>query len=562
MKNDKDRWLFFQHDSKPKLSSADMRYNRSLLNKNLKIGIEFEFNLPSQKGTCKGDSNACPCVEMENGNNCWQKCLKEDSCIGKPSIEKCINRTGTCDEGDCAKCEHFKSDIACAGIFCPNFVPFCLCCKDFKVNCDTCPDKYDPKRNPDDIRSKITKEMRPSNSYGTVSPTGVHSITTDGSLQGKKGIEIITVGRRIDYWEFFKMSKNIIDSTISKGGFVNERTSIHMHILASYYGKMFPNERESGIPSQISELEKPLPKIILANFHQLCRRYQNAITWMASGLHEPERLTRWEKFRVSVLDISAILNSMPNVKEQVANNAGGGKYGWVNYNYTMFNEDGDVKRLHLEMRAADCLLSPSAVAALACLYHAMMIKAIEISRWGILEVGDDAWSKQARKVKDALMNNCPKDFTGDRFSNTSELHKYYDVLIDESLDLIRQLKHILIKVGPAYEVLEKLAVKPCSIRLCQGDKWENIEKELAVMLDEKGRVESAFEECVDLRHVSECQSIEEWIAAVSRILRENDDLEIEDGIEELQDKIKKMVEIKRDDGEIIWSNSLGAMIII
>jgi len=395
MKNNKDRWLFFQHDSKPKLSSAEMRYNRSLLNKNLKVGIEFEFNLPSQKGSCRGDSNACPCVQMENGEICWQKCLREENCIGKRSPEICINRTEACKKADCVKCERFKTDVDCAGIFCPNFVPVCLCCEEFHVNCETCPDRYDPKRNPDEIRAKIAKEMKPSNSYGTT-----------------------------------------------------------------------------------------------------------------------------------------------------------------------FDDVGDVKRLHLEMRAPDCLLSPSAIAALACLFHAMMIKAVEISRWGIVEVGDDEWAKQAQKVKDALMNNCPKDFSGDRFSDTSELHKYYDILIDESLDLIRQLKHILIKIGPAYEVLEKIAVKPCSIRLCDGERWENIEKDLAVILDEKGRIEIALEECVDLRYVSECQGVDEWITAVSRILKENVDLEIEDEVNTLKSKITKMVEAKRNDGEIIWSESLGTMIMI
>jgi hypothetical protein len=546
MKNDRDRWLFWKHDSKPRLSSAEMRYNRSLLNKNLKLGLEFEFNLPSQKGTCKGDSNTCSCIEMETGKDCWQECLKKEVCLGRRSIETCDNRTGTCEAEDCAKCVHYKPKVSCAGI----------------VDCEKCPDKYDPERNPDNIRAKITQEMKPSNSYGTVSKTGVHSITTDGSLKGKKGIEIITVGRRVDYWEFYNMAKNIIDSTVSRGGYANERTSIHMHLLASYYGKMFPNERESGVPSQINELEKPLPRIILANFHQLCRRYQNAITWMTTGLDDPMRLTRWEKFRVSVLDISAILNSMPQVKEQVAANAGGGKYGWVNYNYTTFNDDGDVKRLHLEMRAADCLLSPSAVAAIACLYHALMIKAVEISRWGIVEVGDDAWAKQASEVKNALMNNCPKDFSGDRFSDTSKLHKYFDILIDESLDLIRQLKHILIKIGPAYEVLEKLAVKPCSIRLCEGEMWENIEKDLSVVLSEEGKIEIAFEECIDLRYVSECHSIDEWITAVSRVLKENIDLEIEDSLNELQNKVTGMVRTKQNDGEIIWSDSLGAMIMI
>lgn len=562
MKNDKDRWLFFQHESNPTISSADMRYHRSLLTKNLKVGLEFEFNLPEQEGSCKGDSNACACINMTQENDCWRECIRKDSCFGKPNYDSCANQTGTCAEEDCKKCEHYRASFDCPGIYCPNFLSACICCENFNIDCKTCLDRYDPDRNPEEIRRKISKEMCPSGSYGAISKTGVHSITTDGSLKGKKGIEIITVGRRVDYWEFYKMSKNIIDSTIGKGGYVNERTSIHMHLLAAYYGKMFPAERESGVPSQINELEKPLPKIILSNFHQLCRRYQNAMTWMTTGLDDPGRLTRWEKFRVSVLDISAILNSMVQVKDMVSSNAGGGKYGWVNYNYTTFDKNGDVNRLHLEMRSAECLLSPSAVAALACMHHALMIKAVEISRWGVVEVGDDAWAKQTKKVKQALMNNCPRDFTGDRFSNTSNLHKYYDILIDESLDLIRQLKHILIKIGPAYEVLEKLAVKPCSIRLCEGTTWEEIEKDLAVVLDESSLLEMAFEECVDLRYVTECENIEEWITAISKIIKDNEDLGVEDKIDELRERINKLVDTKRCEGEMIWSDSLGTVIMI
>ena len=58
----------------------------------------------------------------------------------------------------------------------------------------------------------------------------------DGSLLGKKGAEVITVGRRVDYWEFYKMAKTIIDTAVTKGAYVNERCSTHMHVLAGYYG--------------------------------------------------------------------------------------------------------------------------------------------------------------------------------------------------------------------------------------------------------------------------------------------------------------------------------------
>ena len=568
MRNNKDRWLFFAHDTRRVISAGEVRYWKAILNKNLKLGLEFEFNLPEQVGTCKGDSNSCPCVTMET-KDCWQECARGSDCsgrLGKPVFALCDNQTGTCEEEECAKCEHYKA--SCPGMFCPNFESACLYCEDFIINCKTCENKYDPKRNPDEIRKKITKEMCPSKCYGIVSKSGVHSITTDGSLAGKGGAEVITVGRRVDYWEFFKMSKNILDSAVSKGAYTNERTSIHMHLLASYYGNMFQgDEREgldSGIPSQVSELEKPMPEIILANFHQLCRRYQNALTWMTTGLDDPKKITRWEKFRVSVLDISAILNKMSSVRDMVMSNSGGsagGKYGWVNYVFTTFDKAGDVKRLHLELRSADCLLSPTAVAALSCLYHAMMIKAVEISRYGIVEIGDSEWMDQSKDIKKHLMNNNPDGFDNSRFSDTSGLEKYYNILIGESLDLVRQLKHILIKMGPAYDILDKLAERPCSLRRCSGDSWETIEKDLEVFVAPEDKIVIAITEYIDLRYVSECKDIDEWISAVGKGLSEDPDLDTNDD-ENIKDKIEEFIGDKRDDGEVIWSESLGTVIMV
>ena len=561
-RDNRDKWTFVQHKTKPVIDGKDLAYWKNTLKKILKIGVEFEFNLPEQKGTCKGDSNACPCIKMTT-DTCWAKCAKIATCFSKPSYDICAQRTGTCEPDDCAGCEHFKAneDVDCKGIYCPGFISACLLCKDFETNCSTCEHRYDPKKNPDEIRAQVIEKMDPSQSYGDVRGSGVHSITTDGSLLGKKGMEVITVGRRVDYWEFYKMCKNIIDTAVKRNAYVNERTSIHMHLLASYYGKMFPGDSSSsGIPANISELERSMPEIILANFHQLCRRFQNAITWMSIGLDEPHRITRWEKFRVSVLDTSAIMNTMSGVKEAVSQNAGGNKYGWVNYNYTQFDRQGDISRLHLEMRMMDCLLSPSAAAAFACMFYAMMIKSVEISRWGVVEIGDNVWMEQTKRIKKALMNGTG-GYDGERFSDTSNLHKYYDILIGESLELVRQLKHILIKIGPAYQVLEKLAERPCGLRRCQGDSWDTIEKELAVFINEDDIFAQALVECIDLRYISECRDPEEWIAEIGKVLRENPELGLE-GDPTVEERISQIIDVKRGDGEVIWSDSLGTILML
>ena len=439
------------------MTAQEVNYWRQNLSRILKIGAEFEFNLPEEKtGTCKGVSFTCPCIHYgSDERDCWKGCVNESVCSSNPAIYTCENRNDDCTMENCASCD--KYSFKCIGEFCGNRIAPCIACEDFKMQCETCVYRYDPNKNPDAIRQACVNQFNPSGSYGVMNSSGVHSVVTDGSLLGQKGMEIITTGRRVNYWKFYKMSKDIIDTAISRGGYSNERCSIHMHGLGSYY-----NRGDGG--NQMSELEKSLPEIVLANLHQLFRKYQNAITWMTTGLDDPAHLTRWEKFRVSMLPISAITKPMRKVVQDVQTNSGGNKYGWANYKFCNFDDNGDVSRLHVEIRAMDGLLAPSAVSAMACLYYALFIKAVELSRYGILKIGTKEEYEKILEVKDALLNNCADWQEGNkigRFSDTSKLSKYTDILVSESFELIAQLKHILSSVGPAYDVLEKLAEAPC-----------------------------------------------------------------------------------------------------
>lgn len=560
MRNSRDRWTFFQHDTKPILNAAEVAYWKNTLKKVLKIGKEFEFNLPDQQGNCKGDSSTCPCGAISEAD-CWKECVHLADCKKLPNFFRCGNRNeNICSVDKCEGCDNYS--LECANIYCPTFESMCFDCKQFKTSCETCPDRYDPERNPDEIRDMMHKELNPSHCYGIVSKCGVHSITRDGSLLGDKGAEVVTVGRRVDYWEFYRMSKMIIDSAISRGAYMNERCSTHMHLLASYYGKVTdPKKLEvspEGVPTNISELEKPMPQIILANFHQLCRRYQNAMTWMTMALDRPEHMTRWEKFRVSVLNVSAVLNSMRRVKELVRDHSGNNKYGWVNYECCKLNSNSDVERFHVEMRVADGMLCPSAIAALGCMYYALAIKAVEISKYGVLEVGDDEWMEQAKSVKETILNGTGS-YEGSRLGDTSCASRHYDILRAESYDLLRQLKHILIRIGPAYHVLEKLAERPISLRRCDGESWEEIEKDLEIPMSKETSFETKLSEYIDLRLVDECKTVEEWVVAVSQAMKDDPDFETP---EMLENKIGTYVDTKRNEGEMVWSENLGSVVLI
>lgn len=564
MRNTKDRWAFYNMPSRPPLTGSDVVFWRNMLSRILKVGFELEFNLPEKKnGTCKGDSTTCPCRHLKPDNDCWQRCINTEGCHAvERSVETCKNAAVNCDGADCEGCEHFSP--ICNGIYCSNFISYCYVCDEFERDCSKCQFRFDPKKNPEAIRKDLTEIFKPAQTYGVINATGVHSVVPDGSLLGKKGAEVVTIGRRVDYWEFYKMLKRIIDETVERGGYINERCSTHMHLLASYYGKMLQMGGSKGdsVPNRVSEMERNMPEIVLANFHQLCRRYQNAMTWMTMGLEEPERLTRWEKFRVSVLEISAVKDSMHNVLQHVSANAGGNKYGWVNYNPVEFDDDGSIRRFHVEMRAADGLLSPSALAAIGCMYYALAIKAVEISRYGLLEVGDESWMNQAREIKEAMLNNMKGYQDGDRFADTHRLHKHYDTLTGEALDLVRQLKSILIRIGPAYDVLEKLAERPCALRRVDGETWQQIEADLAVVVNEEDRLDIALSEIITLNQVCECKDLDEWIGTVGQILRNDPEMEIDPDNAVLEEKIGEYVTSKRDDGELVWSKRIGCPIMI
>ena len=547
MKDHREKWQFYNHPSKPALLPEDVRYWKGTFEKVLKVGMEFEFNLPEGKGHCKGDNIACPCSHIEE--SCWIKCANIEACKSVPNMDTCKSKIADCTQEKCGECK--KYEFLCIGPTCIDFTSACFVCDKFEKHCESCKERWLPEKDPKHIRDKLHVDLKPSKHYGKVSETGVVTITTDGSLLGKSGIdphdkggvEIITVGRRVDYWEFFKMSKRIIDRVTAYGGYINERTSTHMHVLASYYD------------GNSNELEKAVPEIVAANFHQLVRRYQNALTWLTIGLDDPNHLTRWEKFRISVLGVSPVSRSMKSVSNQIHQMAGN-KYGFINYDRMKFTSNGDAERFHVEFRQADSAMCPSFYAALACLHYAFVIKAVEISRYGLLKVGDEEWLTRAQKMKEVIMNGAG-NWDSTRVSDTSKLLDHREYFIEESKDMLSQMKNILIRIGPAYDVLMKLSDEPVAIRRVNGNKWEAIEESIAIDISETGKLDLRIKEIVDLKLIDDCQSLKEWIEAVHNLLAEEKE---EPNIK--VDHITKYVSMKMKDGEAIWSEAVGCLLAV
>jgi len=192
------------------------------------------------------------------------------------------------------------------------------------------------------------------------------------------------------------------------------------------------------------------------------------------------------------------------------------------------------------------------------MYYSLVIKAVEISRYGLLKVGEEDWLKKANKMKNAILNGCGDYHESNRMSNTEKVLDYKDIYTEESHDMLAQLKGILFKLGPAYDILSKLADKPVAIRRIEGDDWNNIEKDLETKITETDQIELKLNEIIDLRLIEDCRSVQEWITEVNKSMTEDEEFN-QDTKEE---DIELYINGKLREGEVIWSESTGSMITL
>jgi len=554
MRNNLDQWRFFKRSRM--LSEKDVAYWRQLMPKLLKTGIELEYNLPDKNGMCQKDNQLCSCVAIFKPKApqpatslCYEQCRRWDSSVDESGQLKYAK------DGNCP----IAREHGCAGIFCSAFQSPCPTCTKYDRGCSSCSEAYNPVRDPKNIRAAIQKELAPTNFVGEYGASGTYKVTQDGSLSGDGGVEIATVGRRPQFFALYESMRHIMGLCRKYGAFTNERCSIHIHLLASHLTAGF-NQGDRGaefIHNEITELEKPVPEIILANFHQLIRKFHCALIWMGVAGTEMKHLTRWEKFRKPILEFSALRMGMPSVVEAVTGmKMSKPKYAMMNYAYTKFDENGSVSRLHVEARYLDGMFSPSAVAAHAILVYALMLKAVEMSRFGILESGDREYMTRQKEILKALCNN-DGDYAGSRHSDTKHLEPYIPMLQEQAGQLVRLVKNVLNDESPADRILRSLARRPIAMRLIDGETWEQIEADLGPEEDEKpGPFRELLTQIIGTSAVVECKTAVEWVEETAR------------SIVQEQTKPTQLTAVKRDieiyidrelsSGRLFWSKELGS----
>lgn len=351
----------------------------------------------------------------------------------------------------------------------------------------------------DDTYDYFNRALNPSRSIHHHGQYGIKEVMPDGSVP--HGVEVVTVGKRFDWKTFYGMNQHIMDTFAEHDIHTSHHTGMHIHLLAGYTN------------NDITELERNVPEIILANFYQLHRIFAPELYWIASGGCQDYAITRYLLFRRPPFDFSATNSSMSIIREEM--NERYGKYQMINLNPCRFARR-ELSTFHVEIRHPDTHLSPAVSTALVALEVALLNKAIDLSQCGIISIKQDEYD-----FKKLIFDKFVNLGTGDRESDSTDLDQDdIENLQLRTSALIRWLKGELYNINPiAYDILKKIAVTPSSQMRINGMSWSQIDEKIYTprMIDREN-VDKLLEMIV-LQQITDCPTNTEWIDKASERLR-------------------------------------------
>ena len=262
-----------------------------------------------------------------------------------------------------------------------------------------------------------------------------------------------------------------MNNLLEKGGRARPTCGLHYHLLSP-------------------TLAEPVPEIILANLWNLVRRYSPELRYITSGGETRQGLCR-RRNHTSHLEMvrhsPAVLSMRAIQAELKASRIVPEHQNFLNLEHLGFTEDGSVLPFHLEFRFCDADLSATSVAAKTFLFLALVLKAVDLSQYGVIHVGKIVPWRRKTELLDLLSNN-----EGDLA--TSDTAKVTDAMIEELRQGCYELLDLLCPIfqrledNPSLDVLMALVERPISLLRCSGYDWPEIEKLLyqRAALDEIG----------------------------------------------------------------------------
>jgi hypothetical protein len=224
---------------------------------------------------------------------------------------------------------------------------------------------------------------------------------------------------------------------------------------------------------------------------------------------------------------------------------------FFNLEHVTFAEDSDtVSNMHIELRFPDGDLCPVSITAKTFLFLTMLLKAVEISKFGLLDVEKDPDWQNNLKLLDRISNNDGKLAASDTAGITDPMVGRYR---DNGRSLLRFLKSVfLIFDNPSEIVLKELAEMPISLRRAAGADWTTINHDLGALIAPLHSMDSTDHELIkiiELGLLTEQKDEKSWLTTLAAQLHINKN-----------SIIKRLHFLSNRDP--VWSSETGAMVFL
>jgi hypothetical protein len=225
-------------------------------------------------------------------------------------------------------------------------------------------------------------------------------------------------------------------------------------------------------------LAESIPEIIVANLWNLARKYAPGLKFLTSAGETRQGLTRRRQHNAhqEFMRQSPIYQNMWIIQHNLHRSLDVPEHqNFFNIEHLRSDESGGVRTLHLEFRFPDGDLCPTSITAKAFLFLTMLLKAVEISKFGLVHVGRVRQWRRKKALLDRFSNNDGPLATSDTSELTGE---ELDECRLSAGQLLKDLKSIFLLLDtPAENVLYSLADRPISLRRAAGVTWTEMENE-------------------------------------------------------------------------------------
>jgi len=346
----------------------------------------------------------------------------------------------------------------------------------------------------------VREDLNPSGSLEHLGVNGVLDVMPEHC-----GIEIRIIGRHPHFRALQQQYQSIMNALKSRGARPRPTCGLHFHLLSP-------------------GLAEGVPEIILANLWNLTRRYAPELKYITSGGQKREALCRRRNHNshLEMVRHSPATLTMAEIQQKLNDSQPVPKHqNSLNLEHIGFTAMGNVLPFHLEFRFPDTDLSPTSVTSKTFLFLAMLMKAVDLSQYGVIHAGKVSPWRRKIMLLNMLSNNDGSLATSDTSAVSDEIIEELRQGAYELLDLLAPTFERFHE-NPALDVLLALAEQPISLLRCAGYNWDQIENRLAerAALDEVGldKTDHRLMQRIELGEWANQPSLGDWQWHVAREL--------------------------------------------